>query len=161
MVDTRSPEQRSRIMQSVKTAHTGPEMTARRLLHSMGYRYRLHPKELPGKPDIVFRGRKAAIFVHGCFWHGHECQKGNAPKSRLDYWGPKLAANRARDCMQVEKLEAMGWRVLTIWQCEIKDEDELRGRLHDFLGPPNFRSTAKLESVSLSDTARKAQRGNT
>src|SRR5690348_10768683 len=97
MADTRTPAQRSRIMASVQQRNTGPEWIVRRLLHSNGHRYRLHSKKLPGKPDIVFGARKKAIFVHGCFWHGHDCAKGRSPKSRLDYWGPKLEANRRRD----------------------------------------------------------------
>ena len=129
MVDTRSPEQRRRIMQAVKTKNTGPEWVVRRFLHSRGYRYRLHPKNLPGRPDIVLPGRRLAIFVHGCFWHSHDCPKGRAPKSKLDYWGPKLEANRERDIRKASELEGMGWTVLTIWQCETKDEAVLAKKL--------------------------------
>ncbi|WP_082446698.1 very short patch repair endonuclease [Sphingomonas sp. Leaf226] len=129
MVDTRSPEQRRRIMQAVKTKDTGPEWVVRRFLHSRGYRYRLHPKNLPGRPDIVLPGRRLAIFVHGCFWHSHDCPKGRAPKSKLDYWGPKLEANRERDIRKASELEGMGWTVLTIWQCETKDEAVLAKKL--------------------------------
>src|SRR3712207_4654869 len=114
-MDTRSPEQRSRIMRSVGTQNTGPEWIVRRLLHSNGYRYRLHPKRLPGKPDIVFPSRRKAIFVHGCFWHGHKCDKGRAPKSRLDYWAPKLEANAARDARNLRQLADLGWEALTVW----------------------------------------------
>lgn len=136
MVDTRTPEQRRRIMQSVGTKDTGPEMTVRRLLHRLGYRYRLHPKHLPGRPDIALPGRRKAIFVHGCFWHGHECQKGRAPKSKLDYWGPKLDANRERDARKEAELRALGWDVGTVWQCEIGDEEKLETALVGLLGPP-------------------------
>lgn len=129
MADTRSPEQRRRIMQAVKTENTGPEWIVRRFLHSRGYRYRLHPKALPGRPDIVMPGRKIAIFVHGCFWHGHDCGKGNAPKSRLDYWGPKLEANRDRDARQAHELEELGWTVMTIWQCETKEASILAAKI--------------------------------
>lgn len=132
-MDTRSPEQRSRIMASVKTANTGPEWVVRRLLHSHGYRYRLHAKELPGRPDIVLPKRRKAIFVHGCFWHGHDCSKGRAPKSRLEYWGPKLEANQARDARNVAEIEARGWQALTVWQCETKEHGALLKRLTDFL----------------------------
>ncbi|WP_247879620.1 very short patch repair endonuclease [Azospirillum sp. TSA6c] len=125
MTDTRTPEQRRRIMQAVKTKDTGPEWAVRRWLHARGYRYRLHRKDLPGRPDIVLPGRRLAIFVHGCFWHNHGCEKGRAPKSRLEYWGPKLEANRRRDASKAAELEAQGWRVLTIWQCEISDEATL------------------------------------
>ena len=120
-------------MQAVKSMDTKPEMTVRRCLHAMGYRYRLHPKELPGKPDIVFYGRKQAIFVHGCFWHAHGCRYGQPPKSRLDYWLPKLEENKKRDIEKRTRLEALGWEVLTIWQCEIKDLDALTASLCDFL----------------------------
>ncbi|KQM96377.1 hypothetical protein ASE77_18785 [Sphingomonas sp. Leaf226] len=116
-------------MQAVKTKDTGPEWVVRRFLHSRGYRYRLHPKNLPGRPDIVLPGRRLAIFVHGCFWHSHDCPKGRAPKSKLDYWGPKLEANRERDIRKASELEGMGWTVLTIWQCETKDEAVLAKKL--------------------------------
>jgi DNA mismatch endonuclease (patch repair protein) len=133
MSDTRSPEQRRRIMQSVKTRDTGPELAVRRVLSGLGYRYRLNSKKLPGRPDIVLPGRRKAIFVHGCFWHSHGCAKGQASKSRLEYWGPKLAANRERDAAQLRALQALGWSVLTVWQCETRDEDALRARLKRFL----------------------------
>lgn len=136
MADTRTPEQRRRIMQSVGTANTGPEMTVRRLLHRLGYRYRLHPRKLPGRPDIVFPGRLGAIFVHGCFWHNHGCVKGRAPKSKLDYWGPKLEANKERDARNEAGLRGLGWDVLTVWQCETADAEVLESTLAGFLGPP-------------------------
>lgn len=133
MVDTRSPEQRRRIMQSVGTKDTGPEWAVRRALHRHGFRYRLHVKVLPGRPDIVLPKRKAVIFVHGCFWHGHDCSKGSPPKSKLDYWGPKLAANRSRDSARTSELQELGWRVLTVWQCETRDENALAAKLLEFL----------------------------
>lgn len=120
-------------MRSVGTANTGPEWVVRRLLHSSGYRYRLHLKGLPGKPDIVFPARRKAIFVHGCFWHGHGCAKGQAPKSRLEYWAPKLEANKARDARNEEQLAAMGWETLTIWQCETNHPEELLRTLKTFV----------------------------
>src|SRR5579871_243515 len=113
MADTRTREQRRRIMQSVRTKDTGPELELRRLLFSLGFRYRLHDKKLPGRPDIVLRGRRKAIFVHGCFWHAHGCKKGRPPKSREDYWEPKLRANCERDLLHVRALEELGWDVLT------------------------------------------------
>src|SRR5258707_796807 len=133
MADTRTPEQRRRIMQSVKTRDTVPELTVRRILHRLGYRYRLNAGKLPGRPDIVFPGRMRAIFVNGCFWHGHGCHKGMAPKSRLNYWEPKLAANRQRDAAQLTALHALGWSVLTVWQCEIGDPEVLTAKLVGFL----------------------------
>lgn len=135
MADTRSPEQRRRIMQSVGTKDTGPEWIVRRWLYSRGYRYRLHPRNLPGRPDIVFPGRHLAIFVHGCFWHSHGCAKGQAPKSKLEYWGPKLNVNRERDARKAAELEALGWQVLTIWQCETRDDDTLSAILCPILHP--------------------------
>ena len=124
------------IMQSVRTKDTGPEMAVRRLLYGLGYRYRLHRQELPGKPDIVFVGRKKAIFVHGCFWHAHGCAKGRAPKSRLEYWGPKLTQNVARDTASIGALRAMGWTAFIVWQCELLEMDALERRLRAFLGEP-------------------------
>jgi DNA mismatch endonuclease (patch repair protein) len=120
-------------MQAVKTEDTGPEMMVRRVLHERGFRYRVHPKSLPGRPDIVFPSRKKAIFVHGCFWHSHGCRKGQAPKSRLDYWAPKLAANRERDAIKIAQLEALGWSVMIVWQCEIADHEALTTKLLSFL----------------------------
>lgn len=135
-MDTRSAEQRSRIMRAVGTANTGPEWVVRRLLHSKGYRYRLHAEALPGKPDIVFALRRRAIFVHGCFWHGHGCAKGRPPKSKLDYWGPKLEANKLRDARNVAQLRSLGWDSLIVWQCETADAEGLLKRLTAFLGDP-------------------------
>lgn len=120
-------------MQSVKTKDTGPELTVRRLLFAAGYRFRLHRRDLPGSPDIVLPGRRKVIFVHGCFWHGHGCSKGHAPKSRGDYWLPKIATNQQRDRTNVERLRALGWSVLTVWQCELRDLDALLHRLRIFL----------------------------
>ena len=120
-------------MQSVKTKDTGPEKAVRSLLHRLGFRFRLHEKRLPGTPDIVLRRHRAVIFVHGCFWHGHECKLGQLPKSRLDYWGPKIQSNRARDAQRVAELQAAGWSVLCVWQCELKDLPRLEAHLCDFL----------------------------
>lgn len=120
-------------MQAVKTKDTGPEMTVRRTLHSHGYRYRLHQKELPGRPDIVFKSRRKAIFVNGCFWHGHGCSKGKLPKSKLNYWQPKIEQNKARDARNIAELEAAGWKVLVIWQCEIANGQALWRRLQEFV----------------------------
>lgn len=124
-------------MQAVRTQNTGPEWTVRRLLHRLGYRYRLHVRGLPGRPDIVFPGRKKIVFVHGCYWHGHGCRIGQPPKSRLDYWLPKIEANRTRDATAQERLELLGWSVLVVWQCQTKDEFELQTRLTQFLDDRN------------------------
>ncbi|MEN3950722.1 very short patch repair endonuclease [Iodidimonas sp. SYSU 1G8] len=147
MADTRSPEQRRKIMQSVGTVDTGAELAVRRLLFRIGYRYRLHKTGLPGRPDIVFPRKKKAIFVHGCFWHSHDCSKGRPPKSKLDYWGPKLERNRERDRQNIEDLHALGWDALVVWQCEIKDSEALAKRLVAFLS--KIRSTRLVESSSF------------
>jgi DNA mismatch endonuclease (patch repair protein) len=133
MADTRTPEQRRRIMQSVKTKDTGPEWVVRRILHGLGYRYRLHRQDLPGSPDIVFPTRRKAIFVHGCFWHGHGCVKGRGAKSRTEYWTPKIENNRARDERNLNELNALGWNVLVLWQCELTNIPELTERLLQFV----------------------------
>ena len=120
--DVFTPEQRSAVMRRVKGRDTAPEMKVRRLLWRLGARYRLHRKDLPGKPDIVLAGRKLAIFVHGCFWHGHDCARGaRVPKANRDYWLGKVARNRARDIEARARLEAMGWRVLVVWECSLRD----------------------------------------
>lgn len=121
MADTRTPDQRRRIMQSVGVRDTGPERTVRSALHKAGFRFRLHRRDLPGKPDIVLPAKRLVVFVHGCFWHGHGCAKGALPKSRLDYWAPKIAANSARDKRNIRGLSKLGWRTLTVWQCELAD----------------------------------------
>jgi DNA mismatch endonuclease, patch repair protein len=131
-MDTRTPEQRSHIMRSVRSRDTGPEMLVRRLSHAMGLRYRLHQKWLPGTPDLVFPKHRAVIFVNGCFWHGHRCPKGRLPKSRLDFWTRKIQRNRQRDAESVRRLRSDEWRVLTIWQCETKNLDRTRTRLANF-----------------------------
>ena len=133
MTDSRTPEQRRRIMQSVGAKDTKPELLLRKLISRLGFRYRLHGKKLPGTPDITFCGMKKVIFMHGCFWHAHGCEKGRAPKSRLRYWGPKLEANRDRDAKKNEQLRDLGWSVLTVWQCELKDLEGLKRKILDFL----------------------------
>lgn len=135
-MDTRTPEQRRRIMQSVKQKNTKPELVVRQVLHRLGYRFRLHRKDLPGCPDIVLPRHRKAIFVHGCFWHWHGCPKGQLPKSRLDYWLPKLQGNVNRDRTKIEQIESLGWNVLRVWQCEIGNLDELAVRLEAFVSKP-------------------------
>ena len=108
-------------MQAVKSRDTTPEMIVRRMLHAAGYRYRLHVISLPGCPDIVFPARRKVLFINGCFWHGHTCLRGSrVPKANWQYWKKKIARNRERDSHSLEALEALGWRVLTLWECEIK-----------------------------------------
>lgn len=123
-------------MGRVRGRDTKPELVVRRLIHGMGYRYRLHAKDLPGRPDIVFRRRRRVIFVHGCFWHRHPdpaCKLARLPKTRLDFWLPKLERNRQRDLTDVERLEKMGWQVLLVWECELGDREQLRNMLRRFI----------------------------
>ena len=128
--DVFTPAERSAVMRKVPGKNSSAEMKLRRLLTAMGYRYRLHRKDLPGSPDVAMPGRKTAVFVHGCFWHGHDCRRGaRMPKANADYWTAKIARNRGRDAAAVEALTVMGWRPLTVWECELKDEDALRTRL--------------------------------
>ncbi|RWC38440.1 MAG: DNA mismatch endonuclease Vsr [Mesorhizobium sp.] len=128
---------RSRQMSLVRSTGTKPELAVRRLAHALGYRFRLHRKDLPGKPDLVFSRRQAVIFVHGCFWHGHGCKRGaRMPTKNREYWSAKIARNVERDAASVAAIEADGWRVLVIWECEMKDADRLARRLADFLGKP-------------------------
>lgn len=122
MSDVYSPEKRSAVMRRVKGKDTTPELAVRKALTRLGARYRLHRKDLPGKPDIVLPGRRLALFVHGCFWHGHDCARGaRVPKQNRDYWVGKVARNRDRDAANRAALERQGWRVETIWECELKD----------------------------------------
>lgn len=123
-------------MGRIRGRDTKPEMKVRRLVHGMGYRYRLHRKDLPGRPDLVFPRRRKAVLVHGCFWHRHPdpaCKLARLPKSRLDFWAPKLEANQTRDRRNLELLAAAGWSVLVVWECQLRDEEALADRLCDFL----------------------------
>lgn len=125
-------------MAQIKSANTKPEMTVRRLLHRLGYRFRLHRRDLPGKPDLVFASRRKVIFVHGCFWHQHEreeCLDGRKPKSNSAYWGPKLERNVQRDSENCRRLMEAGWDVLVVWECEVSQVDTLQSSLTAFLGP--------------------------
>ena len=133
-MDRLTKQRRSEIMSRIGGKNTAPELAVRSLVHSLGYRYRLHSKKLPGKPDLVFAGRRKVIFVHGCFWHGHEgCKKGQLPKSRLDYWKPKIEANKQRDYGNETRLKDSGWNVLVVWQCDLKDSASLEARIVEFL----------------------------
>lgn len=133
-----SAEARSRIMRAVKGRDTGPEIIVRRLVFSMGYRYILHRADLPGKPDLAFMGRRKVVFVHGCFWHGHECVRGaREPKANREYWVAKIARNRDRDRRDAASLSSQGWKILVIWECELKDLTRVRDRLAEFLTSRN------------------------
>lgn len=134
MADRLSPEQRSRNMSAIRSRNTSPEMAVRKLVHGLGYRFRLHRKDLPGTPDLVFPSRRAVVFVHGCYWHGHGCPRGGAgSKTNQSYWGPKIARNRDRDEVATARLIESGWRVLTVWECEVGSPAVLSERLIGFL----------------------------
>ena len=132
--DVYSPEKRSAVMRRVKGRDTRPELAVRKALTRLGARYRLHRPDLPGKPDIVLPGRRLALFVHGCFWHGHDCARGaRVPKQNRDYWVAKVERNRARDARNRKALAALGWRVETIWECDLQDAPALEQRLRALL----------------------------
>ncbi len=136
--DLLTREQRSRNMSKIRGKNTKPELLIRRLLHAKGYRYRLHGKagtaKLPGHPDLVFAGRRKVIFVNGCFWHVHDCKAGqHAPAANAEFWEAKRTRTRERDALQREQLEAAGWKVLTVWECQLKDRSMLEERLTEFL----------------------------
>ena len=133
-MDTLTPQERSARMARVRAKDTKPEMQVRRLVHRLDYRYRLHRRDLPGTPDMVFPGRGKVIFIHGCFWHGHAgCALARLPKSRGDFWPSKLAANAERDARNTRALRRLGWGVLTIWECQLRDMARVTNRIERFL----------------------------
>lgn len=134
MTDIVSRSKRKEMMSSVKQRHTKPEIAVRKILHRHGFRFRLHNKKLPGTPDIVLPKHKAVIFVHGCFWHQHEgCRKSRRPTSNVEFWNEKLDRNIVRDNQKESELKNSGWKVLTLWDCEIKNEDSLIEKVKNFL----------------------------
>lgn len=134
MADVHTPEQRSRNMAAIKGRNTVPEMVVRRLVHGMGYRYRLHRRDLPGRPDLVFSKARKVIFVNGCFWHMHDCRYGAVrPRTNADFWTKKRNSNVKRDKKVREGLKRDGWKILTIWECEVRSVDALRNTLIGFL----------------------------
>jgi DNA mismatch endonuclease (patch repair protein) len=141
MPDTISKKRRSENMSRIRSKDMKPEMLIRKLSHRLGYRHRLHRKDLPGKPDLVYSGRKKVIFVHGCFWHQHDdtnCKISRRPKSNLEYWGPKLDRNVARDASNQAELQRMGWDYIIIWECEAREamrsaQDDLETKMRKFL----------------------------
>ena len=134
MTDTLTSERRSANMRAIRSQDMKPELRVRRIAHAMGYRFRLHRRDLPSKPDLVFSSRQKAIFVHGCFWRQHvECEDGHLPRSNSGYWGPKLMRNKERDTKPQCKVKKGGWEVLIIWECETEDERRLRSQIDDFL----------------------------
>jgi DNA mismatch endonuclease (patch repair protein) len=147
MADRLSAEARSRIMRAIRHKNTKPEQTVRKYLFAEGYRYRLHRKGLPGKPDLVFPGRKKVIFVHGCFWHQHsaaDCPIRVVPSSNQGYWTPKLSRNITRDAENEASLRKLGWDVLVVWECELRNDAEaVRKKMNKFLGPAARRKSER------------------
>lgn len=135
MVDVYDSATRRRVMQAIKASDTKPEVIIRRIVRSLGFLgYRLHRKDIPGKPDIAFIGRRLAIFVHGCFWHGHSCPRGRrAPKTNIAYWSQKIEGNKARDKAHRKELSKLGWHSLIIWECELRDLEAVKRKLLHFL----------------------------
>lgn len=134
-MDTMTPADRSALMSRIRSKDTKPELVVRRMLHRLGYRYVLHDKRLPGKPDLVFPSKRAVIVVDGCFWHGHNCSLGSKPKSNADFWLTKIQGNKARDARHRRALRSLGWRVLVVWECSTRASDlsRLQRRLVNFL----------------------------
>jgi DNA mismatch endonuclease (patch repair protein) len=148
MADTLTPAERSLRMGRIRGKDTSPELAVRRIVHRLGFRFRLHRKDLPGRPDLVFPRLHSVIFVHGCFWHRHpdpNCRLARLPKSRLDFWEPKLTANQRRDLCNQDALGADGWRVLVVWECELKHKEQLENALKDFLEQSCGQSSFSLE----------------
>ncbi len=132
-MDNLTPEERSNQMSLIRSKDTKPELRVRHLVHSLGYRYRLHRVELPGKPDLVFPSKRKVIFVHGCFWHGHKCKLGRVPKSSIEYWTNKITTNRNRDRRNCRRLRKLDWKWLTVWECRLADEVRLAAQIKRFL----------------------------
>ncbi len=134
MSDRFAPQKRSEVMSHVRGRNTGPERVVRRMLRNMGYKFRLHQKHLPGNPDIVFLKRKKAVFIHGCFWHGHrKCRRSARPTTNVRFWNRKIDGNIARDVRNRTAIRRMGWRILVLWQCRMKNADKLREQLRNFV----------------------------
>lgn len=148
MADKFTPEERSRIMARVKGRDTKPEKIVRSLLHTLGYRFRLHRKDLPGKPDIVLPKHKKVVYVHGCFWHSHPgCRRAARPTTNVDFWNAKIEGNVARDAAAQKALIELGWQYLIIWQCETRDLNELAPKLENFLRENKDGRTRQNQSI--------------
>ena len=154
MADKISKERRSENMRRIRSVGMRPELLVRRLTHQMGYRYRLHVKNLPGRPDLVFSPRQKVIFVHGCFWHQHSCVDGGIPRTNRRYWQPKLEGNKKRDYRQRAQLAKQGWRSLVIWECETKNPQRLISRIGVFLGKRRCRRGLKPAAPGTSPERR-------
>lgn len=135
-MDTITPEMRAALMSRIRGKNTKPELAVRRMLFALGYRFRVHIKELPGCPDIVFFRRRAVIFVHGCFWHRHNCEKAYTPKTRHEFWQQKFSQNVERDQRSYQLLAEAEWRIFVAWECEIERDYTFVERVTEFLGPP-------------------------
>ncbi|MCW5749621.1 MAG: DNA mismatch endonuclease Vsr [Alphaproteobacteria bacterium] len=135
MADILTPQERSALMSRIRGINTNPELIVRRALHALGYRFRLHARDLPGRPDLVLRSRGMVIFVHGCFWHRHDCGRAYMPKTRREFWQRKFASNVERDRRTREELEAGGWEVIVVWECQLAKPSALLARLVGKLGP--------------------------
>lgn len=133
MADRITKAQRSRNMARVKNKNTAPELIVRKTLHRLGFRFRLYRSDLPGNPDIVLPRHHKIVFVHGCFWHGHTCPRGKRPSTRQDFWNRKLDGNQKRDKANQDKLKELGWEILIVWECQVKNVDNLEKQLLDFM----------------------------
>lgn len=152
-MDNTTPAVRSAVMSRIRSRNTKPEMVVRQILHASGLRFRLHRKDLPGHPDLVFPSRRVAVFVDGCFWHQHGCYLSHVPASRQEYWGPKLARTRQRDEVNRRSLAQTGWRVLTVWECETRDVKRLASLVAEVRGTPVRKAAMRrLSSVHASGT---------
>lgn len=136
MVDRLTTAQRSRLMSRIRSKDTKPEVAVRSMIHRLGFRFRLYRRDLPGTPDIVLPAHKAVVFVNGCFWHGHYCKRGKMPKSRVAYWRVKIAANRKRDERARRRLRRLGWKVVVVWECALRQPAALERRLLRVLRAP-------------------------
>ena len=152
MISSDSPEEalppsaRSQIMRAVKGKNTSPEIALRRLISRLGFRYRLHRADLPGKPDIAFPGMRKVIFVNGCFWHGHDCRRGaRIPKANSEYWKHKIGTNRKRDQDNLQRLSDLGWMTTTVWECELRDREMLEERMLVYLRASTKNDYERLE----------------
>lgn len=140
MVDHLTPEARSVNMRQVRGANTGPELAVRRIAHGMGLRFRLHRRDLPGTPDFVLPRHRVVVFVHGCFWHRHEgCPRATMPETRWEFWSKKFSATIQRDARQISELSQLGWKVVTVWECEIKNTGAIEARLKAAVSPAEYR----------------------
>ena len=153
-MDTLTPEERSKLMAKIRGKNTKPELAVRSLLHRAGYRFSLHRKDLPGKPDIVLRKYNTVVFVHGCFWHRHKnCKVASTPKSNVEFWQAKFDRNVANDKRHARKLREMGWHVLTVWECELKKPEKVLAKLKRNLTPEHIEYTEKVIQYPVAEEA--------